>query len=100
MSEEVEKCMRMLQVHNAKVNRIRQGYTDYCSLRQKAAAEGIPFEQYKELHDLEEENSLKKVVKSAKTKKAVSGIAAAKKKFAAKAKNDVGVTIKVKDEDG
>jgi len=40
------------------------------------------------------------VVKSAKTKKAVSGIAAAKKKFAAKAKNDVGVTIKVKDEDG
>ena len=29
MDPEVEKCLRMLQVHNAKVNKIREGYTAY-----------------------------------------------------------------------
>ena len=27
---EVQKLLRMLQVHNSKVDKIRQGYTNYC----------------------------------------------------------------------
>ena len=47
MSEEVEKCLRMLQVHNSKVDKIRSGYNNYCELRQQANAEGISLEQLK-----------------------------------------------------
>ena len=79
MSEEVEKCLRMLQVHNSKVGTIRAGYNNYCALRQQANAEGVSFEELKKRQESEV-----KVGKAA-TKK-VSGIAAAKKKFAAKAK--------------
>lgn len=33
MDPEVEKCMRMLQVHNSKVDKIRQGYNNYVAMR-------------------------------------------------------------------
>lgn len=102
MSAEVEKCLRMLQVHNAKVNKIRDGYNAYFELRQQAMAEGITFEELKERVEQEEEAAAAgKKVKSAKPGGAKkSGIAAAKKKFAAKVKNDVDVLIKVKDDEG
>ena len=91
----------MLQVHNAKVKKIHDGYSAYCELRQQALAEGITFEELKERVEQEEEAAAGKKVKSAKPGGAKkSGIAAAKKKFAAKAKNDVGVLIKVKDDEG
>ena len=31
---EVQKLLRMLQVHNSKVEKIRHGYTNYCELRE------------------------------------------------------------------
>ena len=34
MSAEFEKCFRMLQVHNTKVDKIRIGYGNYCSMRE------------------------------------------------------------------
>ena len=40
-SEEFEKCLRMLQVHNAKVDKIRGGYTNYCLMREQAVLEGV-----------------------------------------------------------
>lgn len=33
ISAEVEKYLRMLQVHNSKVDKIRQGYTNYVNMR-------------------------------------------------------------------
>ena len=64
-----------------------------------AEAEGISFEELKERVDQEGAADATKKVKSAKVG-AKKGIAAAKKKFAKAAKNDVGVLIKVKSDDG
>lgn len=98
LTEEAERCLRMLQVHNSKVDKIRTGYTTYCELRQQAIQEGITYEELKERLDQEDEGAAVKKVKSAKVGKKGS-IAAAKKKFAAKSR-DVGVLIKVKDDEG
>lgn len=41
----VERYMRMLQVHNSKVDKIRNGYTTYCHQRQQAIVEGVSIEE-------------------------------------------------------
>ena len=104
MSEEFEKCLRMLQVHNAKVDKIRDGYTNYCLMREQAVLEGVSIQEIRD-KKMAEENGLDGVAaKKAKTARAgvaaKKGVASAKKKFAAKNKNDVEVMIKVKDEEG
>ena len=48
MSEEFEKCLRMLQVHNSKVDKIRSGYTSYCEMREQATHEGVPLSEIQE----------------------------------------------------
>ena len=48
MSEEFEKCLRMLQVHNAKVDKIRDGYTNYCLMREQAVLEGVSIQEIRD----------------------------------------------------
>ena len=45
MSEEYEKCLRMLQVHNMKVDKIRHGYANYCQMREQAVLEGVTLQE-------------------------------------------------------
>ena len=93
----------MLQVHNTKVKNIREGYTSYCNLRERAEREGLDFEELKEQERLAQEGDAfvvgdgkKGMPKSAKTSIKKS-IMAAKKKFA---KANADITIKMKDQDG
>ena len=93
----------MLQVHNAKVDKIRSGYTGYCMMREQAVLEGVTIQEIQERKAAEEAGIDAAAAKKAKTARAgvtKKGIASAKKKFAAKSKNDVDVMIKVKDEEG
>ena len=71
----------MLKVHNSKVDKVIGGYHAYMKLRERAQQDGVPFEQLRD----EQENVEPK-----------------KKKFAVKKKKvpDVGIEIKVKNEDG
>ena len=92
----------MLQVHNSKVDKIRQGYTNYVGMRLTAAQEGITFEDLQDRMAQDEDGVISgtKKAKSARgTTGAKKGIVTAKKKFAAKSK-DLDVMIKVKDEEG
>lgn len=108
MSEEVEKLLRMLQVHNAKTEKIRHGYVTYCGIRQQALQEGITYEEAQlKYHQSTATDGVPdegaKKVKSARVgvakKTSTNQLSLAKKKFAAKQK-EIDVTIKVKDEEG
>lgn len=94
--------MRMLQVHNSKVDKIRQGYTNYVEMRLQAAQEGITFEEF-QVRRAQEEDGIIDPTKKTKSARGPTGVkkslATAKKKFAAKNK-DIEVMIKVKDEEG
>ena len=93
----------MLQVHNMKVDKIRHGYANYCQMREQAVLEGVTLQEIQERRQAEEAGL--EGGKKAKTARAgglasKKGLANAKKRFAAKAKNDVDVMIKMKDEEG
>ena len=84
----------------SKVKNIREGYTNYCALRERALNEGLDFEELREEERKAKENEalVAETAKGAKTSKGVkSSLAAAKKKFA---KANAEVTIKMKDADG
>ena len=89
----------MLQVHNSKVDKIRKGYGEYCSLRQQALEEGVTLEELQEKKALFGNGDASKKAKTARPGLKKTLIVVAKKKFAAKNK-DVEVLIKVKDEEG
>ena len=48
VSPEAEKFLRMLQVHNSKTGRNRAAYIQYMGLRERAAKEGLDFNELKE----------------------------------------------------
>ena len=48
VSPEAEKFLRMLQVHNNRAKKSRGEYIQYCGLRERAAREGLNFEELKE----------------------------------------------------
>jgi hypothetical protein len=86
---DADKYLRMLQIHNLDTARIRKKYIDYAELREKAAREGIPFEELKKQQEQVIEQEPEKPKRPIKLK--------AKK---TKKKLDTEVLIVMKDKDG
>ena len=90
----------MLQVHNTDTLRVRHKYITYCELRERAREEGISFEELRKQQAAIEDSSMSVKGKGLGKKKGkkLTGLAAAKRRFAKQANTEV--VIKMKDKDG
>jgi ATPase subunit of ABC transporter with duplicated ATPase domains len=98
---EAEQYLRILQVHNTDTLRIRHKYITYCELREQAREEGVSFEELRKQHAATEDSSVSTKGKGPGKKKVgkkLTGLAAAKRRFAKQANTEV--VIKMKDKDG